>query len=301
MARNRRFPAAAVALLLPMLLVAWLPAESRVVGQILDLKGRVEIQRGKGKALPGTLVFPLETRDVLHVGEGGAVEVVLFAKGVRFRLAGAGSVQIAQETLVPISGAKPQAVTELSPTLRHRLRTPVRGGLTGLVVRGGNGAGFGPSHPSPDGAVRATPVTLRWSGLIDATQLHLQISAGEKDVDHKDLAADVREYEVPKGVLQPGKEYDWSVTALRGAAIGSWCRATLRLLPAAEVAEVAVIEKECAGSASVDTASLLLLAAAYERFDMKEDALARYQAVLRLRPGDAGVQAAVKRLSGGGS
>src|SRR4051794_2151091 len=125
MARNSRLLAVTLALLVTALVVIPLSAASPPVGQILELKGRVEIQRGKGKPLMATLVFPLDKGDVLRVADGGMVEVVLFAKGTRFQLTDAGTARITPDTLVPIAGAKPRAVPELSATLQRRLRTPL--------------------------------------------------------------------------------------------------------------------------------------------------------------------------------
>jgi cytochrome c-type biogenesis protein CcmH/NrfG len=74
------------------------------------------------------------------------------------------------------------------------------------------------------------------------------------------------------------------------------------LLPEEEV-EVEALKKETAAvraSAPNNPAPVLLLAQIYERLGMYDDALASYQAALKLRPGDEGVQAAVRRLSSRG-
>src|SRR5438067_507896 len=55
------------------------------VGQLLNVAGRVEIQRGKGPARRGTLLFPLQSGDVVKVAEGGVAQVVLFQNGAQDR------------------------------------------------------------------------------------------------------------------------------------------------------------------------------------------------------------------------
>src|SRR2546430_1339195 len=53
-------------------------APPRMVGQLLNVSGDVEVQRANGPVRKGTLLFQLHQGDVLKVRGGGAAEVVLF-------------------------------------------------------------------------------------------------------------------------------------------------------------------------------------------------------------------------------
>src|SRR5207244_2823369 len=98
--------------------------------------------------------------------------------------------------------------------------------------------------------------------------------------------------------------YLWFVTAVSGPRNGRSCGGLLRLLTPEESAAVERQEKAAAAARAAapdDPAPLLLLAQTYERWGLADAARAAYQDALRLRPGDPGVQAAVKSLPGGGS
>lgn len=234
---------------------------------------------------------------------GGSAEVVLFRTGARFLLSGASTARVEPAGLQPGSGSAPKPLPRLGPDLVRRINTPARRispAILGVLVRGTEDPVLGPRGPSPNGAVRAEPVTLRWAGPVEADQQHLVISNGMHTVHQAELPPAAREFRVPRGILRPGHEYVWSVTAVRDGVSGRQCRALLRILLPAERAEVARWEREAAAarSSAPDSPSyLLLLAEAYERLGLVDDARSAYEKVLRLRPDDAGVQAALQHLA----
>jgi hypothetical protein len=280
-------------------------AVQQAVGQLLNVTGTVEVQRARQPVKRASLLYQLQQGDLLRVRDGGSAEVVLFQNGARFSLSGSGTARVGLTDLKPGSGSAPKALQRLSPTLVKRMNTPARAvspRFLGILVRDLGDPVLGPRNPSPNGAARGAPVTLRWSGPVEGEALRLQISDGKRSVHRVDLPSTAREYRVSPGILRPGEYYVWSVTAIQGGESGPRCRALLRLLPSTENRELEHMEQEAAAAraSSPDNPAIpLLLAQLYERLALFDDARAAYQEVLRLRPEDPGVLAAVKRLSEG--
>jgi hypothetical protein len=293
------------AVLLPLCFSLVSAAPPGAVGQLLDVKGSVEIERARQPVRRGTLLLQLEQGDLLRLREGGSAQVVLFRNGARFSLSGTTTARVGLTDLKPVVGAAPHALRRLSPALASGMSRPIRPispRFLGVLVRDPGEPGVGPRDPSPNGAVRGAPVTLRWAGPVEGEGLRLQIRDGEQTIHSVELPPMAREYQVAAGLLRPGQYYVWSVIAVREGESGPRCRALLRLLAPGEKAELEELERESAGArtSSPDTpASLLLLAQAYERFGLLDDAQTAYQEALHLRPGDPGVQAALKRLGRG--
>jgi tetratricopeptide repeat protein len=281
-------------------------AQPQAVGQLLNVAGRVEIRHGQRPAQKGMLLSPLRNGDLLVARGGASAEVVLFQNGARFLLPARSAAQVEPTALKPRAGPIPKRLKGLSlDFLRQMNRPPSQVGprILGALVRETGDALLGPRHPSPNGAVRRAPATLRWAGPVEAGQLRLRISDGERTIHRADLPPTAREYQVPAGVLRPGEYYVWSVMAVRGGVSGQRCRALLRVVPPDEEAAVERMEKETAAARALapnDPSPLLLIAEAYERLGLFDDARSTYQAVLKLRPGDPGVQAALKQLPSDG-
>jgi tetratricopeptide (TPR) repeat protein len=279
-------------------------AQTHTVGQLLNVTGRVDVQRGKQAVMKGTLLFQLEKGDVLTSRAGGAAEVVLFKDGARFGLPAGSSARVGAAGLEAVSGPKPQALAGLSTTFVRRMNAPARQvspRILGVLVRPVQDPTLGPRQPSPHGAVRMAPVVLHWLGPVEGEALRLVISDGENAVLREELKPTAREFTVPEGKLKPGEFYVWSVTAVHGGDASVKCRALVRVLTPEERTEVERLEKETAvalAAAPDNPAPTLLLAQVYERLGMYDDALAAYEAARKLRPEDTGVKDALKRLSG---
>lgn len=279
-------------------------AQTSPVGQLLNVAGRVDIQRGKQAPMKGTLLFPLQKGDLLTARPGGAAEVVLFKDGARFALDAGSSARVSAAGLNAISGPQPRPLSGLSTTFIRRMNAPVRSvspRILGVLVRPVEDPTLGPRKPSPHGAVRVEPVTLRWSGPVEGDLLRLVISLRAQAVLRKELPATAREFAVPEGVLKPGEFYEWSLTALSGGTAGTKCRALVRILTAAERTGVERLEQESVAAragAPDNPAPTLLLAQVYEHLGLYGDALSAYELARQMRPEDPGVQHALKRLSG---
>jgi tetratricopeptide repeat protein len=273
-----------------------------VAGQVLNVAGRVEIQRAGQPVQKGTLLFQLRRGDLLKVQEGGSAEVVLFQNGARYRLSGAATARVELADLKAASGTAPHPLHSLSPTFTRRMQTgsrPVSPRFLGVLVRDPGDPTQGPRNPSPNGALPAPPVTLRWDGPIGGDSLRVQISDGEQTIHRAELPPTERAYQVPNGILRPGQYYVWSVTTLHGGDAGARCRALLRILAPDEQKELNRLKQETAAARAAapdNPASLLLLAQAYERFGLFDAARTTYQEVLRVRPEEPGVRAALQQL-----
>src|SRR5262249_35900566 len=88
--------------------------KTQIVGQLLNVVGRVEIQRAQEPLLKGTLLFLLQVGDRLTVREGGSAEMVLSQNGARFALPEGSSVRVAPTKVTRISGPAPQPLARLS-------------------------------------------------------------------------------------------------------------------------------------------------------------------------------------------
>jgi len=295
----------AIFLTLGLATVAALPsaAAPQAVGQLLNVTGRVEVQRAGQPVRKGTLLFQLQPGDLLVVREGGVAEVVLFKNGARFSLPGDSAARVEPLALQPRSGPAPKPLKGLSLVFVRQMNTvykPPSTRILGVLVRSADEDGLGPCQPSPSGAVRDAAETLHWVGPIEGQQLRLRISDGRRTVCRADLPPAAREFKVPPSTLKPGVQYVWSVTTVADGESGHECRAPLRVLLPRERTEVEAMERETAAARRQDAndpAPLLLIAQVYERLGLRDDARAAYQAAQRLRPDDEGVRAALARLS----
>ncbi len=272
------------------------PVAAQIVGQLLNVRGEVAIQRGRQRPQHAETGSQLRPADRVTT-RGGAAEVVLFRDGQRFELLSGSTVRVGPAVVSGVSGAPPHRLGAISPTFRQALRTPgapVPQRIMGLVIRSAGEEALGPARPTPNGAVREETATLRWEGPIEGDRLVLQVSDGMAVVHRIELPAAARSYMLPGHLLHPGRWYVWFVTAIRDGAAGQKCYALLRVLTPDERALLGRTEREAAAN---DPALLLLRAQLAERLGLFDEARAGYQAVLRLRPEDAGMQAALKRPS----
>jgi hypothetical protein len=297
-----------------------------MVGHLLDVTGTVEIERAGRDRQKGGLLSPLETGDRLRVAAGGRAVVVLYANGARYDLAGPATARVENTRLQPLSGAPPRTRPPLSMAfireLNHAPSPPDARLLAvrGLILRGGADE-LGPCRPEPDGAVRAGPITLRWTGPVHGEQLHLQIADGHRTVHAANLPPAAREYPVPAGVLQPGVSYVWFVTAVQDGESRQSCGALIRLLSPDELTALQEAEQQFGAAAGLAPATapallsppeltdqdgshaervpaLLLLGSLYERLGLLAEARRAFEQVQRLRPGDVGIAAALRRVNG---
>src|SRR5947207_5393409 len=90
-------------LLLPLSLLLSVAAAAppRIVGQLLNVSGDVEVQRANEPVRKGTLLFQLHQGDVLKVRSGGGAEVVLFQNGARLLLSGPSAARVGSGELKP--------------------------------------------------------------------------------------------------------------------------------------------------------------------------------------------------------
>src|SRR5205807_8711733 len=98
-------------------------AAPRAVGQLLNVTGRVEVQRAGQPVRKGTLLFQLQPGDLLVAREGGVAEVVLFKNGARFWLSGGGAARVEPLALQPRSGSAPKSLKGLSLVFVRRMNT----------------------------------------------------------------------------------------------------------------------------------------------------------------------------------
>src|SRR5437879_5363576 len=147
---KRRETLFGIALLLFSCLAPPVSAAPGAVGQLLNVAGRVEIQRGKGPARRGTLLFPLQSGDVVKVAEGGAGQIVLFLNGARFALAAKSVAAVSPTALRPLGGPPPKPLPRLSTAFvrtMNRPAPPVSAGIMGVLTRGDRDAALGPAKP----------------------------------------------------------------------------------------------------------------------------------------------------------
>src|SRR5207247_922918 len=106
------------------------------------------------------------------------------------------------------------------------------------------------------------------------------------------LPGTARLYEVPAGVLNPGRWYAWFVTVAESAEGPRKCCALLRILMPEERQALAREESQVARArAAADSpASVMRLAQLDEGLGLFQEARTHYQEVQRLRPEDPAVQ-----------
>lgn len=278
--------------------------QGRPAGQLMDVRGKVEIQRTRGAALRGNLLFPLQTGDVISVAAGGAAEVVLFAGGARYSVPAGSKVRVEGASLKGVSGPAPRALKAVA-SLPSAGAKP-SGKILGLVVRdNGKEETLGPRQPAPNGAVREERVVLRWFGPVEAKEQELRVQTADDDpktVFTTTLPEKVREFLLPTGKVEPGKFYMWTVSGISdsGDTHGK-CSALLRILPPAERTALDQVEREAEAALKAEPRNpvpYLLRAQTYEQVGMFSEAKRDYEAALKLRPNDEGIRSALKNLSG---
>jgi len=270
-------------------------AQQATVGQLLDSRGLVRVKRGSQPPSKAGLLFPLQAGDMVFVGRGGAAEVLVFSRGLRYVLAARSEARVGAGGVFQFSG----------PALRPRPRIvvpprPPKGPprrVMGLIVRDPRST----LVMSPDGGVRAVPVTLAWEGEPSAAvTVTIQDEAGAA-VHTATVPAGERSYRVPDGVLTAGDYYRWSLSSptdsgtpkVRGSA-------EIRVLLPAETGALTRLEaslKQEQAKDPADPSLLLALAQAYEQYRMWDVAVEAYDKVLRLRPNDAAVKTKRDKLA----
>jgi hypothetical protein len=281
-------------------LAAGVSAASGPAGQLLDVQGRVQIRHGRQPARPGGLLAELQPGDTLTVSSGRA-EVVLFQKGTRFGLSAGSVVRVGPSGLQRLAGPAPRALPPASQPFAQPLsiaRRPIPQKLLGVITRGDGEDTSGPRHLSPNGAVRQSPVMLRWEGPIDGERLEVQVSDGDQVVHRVSLPGAALSCELPAGVVSPGRWYAWFVT-VAGSTEGVRKRyALLRILTPEERQALAREESQAARArtATNGPAPVMRLAQLYERLGLFQEARTQYREVQRLRPEDPGAREALARL-----
>jgi hypothetical protein len=298
------YAAATLALELLLAAISSAAAQGQSVGQLLDVPGRVEVRRA-GQGLPrASFRFPLRTGDELRVRSGHA-ELVLFQNGARFSLPRGSVVRISPLAVKSRSGLPPRRLPALNLDFIRGIARPVEQPsprlreILGFVARGESDATLQPRHPWPNGAVRSAPVRLRWVGSLQGDRLQLRVSDGERVVQETDLSPTERAFQLPEGVLRPGRYYAWTVTVVRGVRRGTPCGGLVRILTPEEKVALERLEREAGAARAVapnDLAPLMLLAQIYERLGLVDDARSTYQTVLQGRPHDEDVRTALKQL-----
>jgi len=283
--------------------VAW----GQPVGQLLNATGRVSVRRAGGGAAPGVILLQLNAGDVVTVGAGGGAEAVFYKNGWRMGLGGRSVAVTGASGFSRRAGPAPRVLGSLGQRLAGRLAPgaalqPVK--IGGIVIRGGNDEDpyHGPREPSPVGVIPAGPVTFRWTGPVEpgTQRLRFRVLHNDEVILREELPASAQSFVAPRGVLQPGGEYEWIVSAVGVNGAGKASRAGIRLLSAQETGELQALERDAAAAACKfphDPASMALLGESYEALGMPKEARHAYEAALRLKPGDAALKGAVKRVS----
>jgi len=258
------------------------------VGQFLVVTEGVRVQRGE-RELKAFLLSPLEAGDEVRVPRDGQAEVVLDARFRRLFLLGGSVCRVQADRIVTLNGRRaPQEKRRLSATRRlpgYATRT------LGRLAKGDDLAFVTP--PQPVGGVRNYPTSLSWSGIREGQlpasgEIQVEIREGEgpasavgQVIFSRQLPADQRAVELFPGVLRRGVRYSWSLRIIRQGSPGSpVLLLPVRILTEEETEALKEVEKWPRKSA----ADWLAAAVAYERADLRAEALQALQKAYELQP-----------------
>jgi len=262
------------------------------------------VTKGRGSSTRASLLLPLERGDVVQTSAGATAELVLFANGARFVIPAASAATMAATNVERKSGAAPQAKRNFAVPSFAMRRGNER--ILGLVVRTGE---LGPHKLFPNGGLQTGVSTLKWDGPIDAHRLEariLQPEGSQNGVQSPDLfrskklPISTREVALPAGLIQPGKDYVWVLSALAADGDVLQSRAAwFRVLTGVEKEALEKFQAQVAELRSSEPNSPvpdMLVGISLERLGCWREAREAFRAALKYRPGDVGLVNAIKDL-----
>lgn len=290
-----------VALSLPCLVSA------QQVGEVCSVKGEVRVKHEGAGTGPTKkpVIAPCHTydtvqeKDVLTIGEGASVKIVLWKSNEVYEVNSPGQIKVQNGALMR-SGTRLQPAKRIASGFLRPLRSGQSFREEGLGVRlmAGGRAGGAIQNPSPVGATRSTNVTLRWQNekqaevqlvAVDRTRkrviVQLPLKKGKDALDR---------FTIPATELIEGNVYEWSVTGLART-----CKAVFRILTLDENSQCEEAEKEAeALKQEPDNAEIAarLLPRIYERFGLLNEAADAYRKALEASPEDEGLKIALERV-----
>ena len=277
------------------------------VGEVCGVKGEVRVKRearGTG-ATKKPVIAPCHTydtvqeKDVLTVGEGASVKIVLWKSNEVYEVTSPGQIKV-QDGGLTRSGTRLQPTKRIATGFLRPLRSGQSFREEGLGVRlmAGGRAGGAIQHPSPVGATRNTNVILRWQNEQQAEVKLVVVDRARKRVivqrPLKKGMDTLDSFAIPATELTAGNAYEWSVTGL-----SKTCRAVFRILTVDENAQCEEAEKEAETlKQEPDGAELAarLLPRIYERFGLLNEAVDAYRKALEASPEDEGLKLALERV-----
>lgn len=272
------------------------PAAVGPVGQLLNVRGAVKIEHdGKIVKTQAATCDLLHEGDVVTIAPGASAQALLSSTGLRYALASGSKVQV-QSGLKSLSGVAPKEMPRIGRALAMN-----RPGRAGATLLRGLGDSDGPSHPSPIGLVPAEPVMLRWSGTTEGSLIVRVLEADSNKIVYTEtIAANTQEQKIPDGKLKPGVWYSWSVQDMPSDAPGRICKSLFRLPLKTDAAHLAALEHDATEARKADKDDVtpdILLAQGYADLGLFDKARGAYEAALKLRPDDVGIQKALENLN----
>jgi hypothetical protein len=209
--------------------------------------------------------------------KSGHVTVWYVTRGDCFDLSPMSHVIVYRDRLVRISGPQPKSRVSLPPLIPDNDPGPDRGPRQAWLLREGE-------VPYPGDGV----VVLTWQGDSGGKDQYLEIVEGHSAIVFplRKLPRGVRRYPLPKDLLKPGRLYQWSISLQD--SIGTWQGTKSALLWLRS-------PKEQAGEEH-DLGQQVVLATAYERIGLLEEAERISKHLVELEPTNTALQASLKRV-----
>lgn len=274
-------------------------AQSRYVGELLNVRGHVSLQRSSDTRDAYT-TQPVRINDIVQVAANSRAELVYQATGARYRLLPASSTKVGAARPARVSGPAPQeaGIVRFGGTSGGIGATSSLGLLQRNVIfhREGKLSPFGSVEPGEIALVWGTPlrsaVTVR---IIETTD-----GVAKRTVMHSDLPTDPGTFKIDGRRLLPGRWYLWSVQE-KGKDPDSPVRsAWIRLRADGDAATLAQLKQGTEAAEKQaragDTAELVLIGEAYERlgrFDLARDI---YTTALQASPQDLALKQMLARI-----
>lgn len=277
------------------------------VGQVMGLKGSVQVKAPGGKAEPATLMMLLFDGTQVTTGKGAKVTVLFYRDRHREDLL-AGSAAKVTAADFRVSKGKRAVGPKMGPAAAQRMAggklasaSPGRAGVIGLrplfqvTMRL-------PMYP----AIRVLRPEIAWDAYEGADHYSVKLLGSDRTTVVGD-AVDVKDtktaFPAKWPALEPGRQYVVQVAPYAGdKAAGGPGRATVNVIDKEAGQAVAREEKPLLARLRkdpADVATRVELAQLYEEYELLGDAIPQFEEVVRLLPQSAETHYMLSKLYNG--
>jgi hypothetical protein len=269
------------------------PPRSKPAAMVLDLKGSVQLRSTGGEARPAKVCDLLYAGERLAVPADGAATVAILGFGAQERLAPGSEATVGPDGCTPATAVieRREQRPAVARTMKGVRPAPGDGRKAAMALRS---SGDEPQAITPiQGAtIAADRPGFDWPPAKDAKSYQVKLLSGDGREFWRTEAKEPKlEYPGGREALKRGNFYRWEVTdqESRPLVSGQFMVAT-----ESELKQLDELKPLAAGG---DRADLLTAALAYRRLGCYAEAIAAFERLTKLAPGEGVYRDELSRLS----